>query len=154
MGYTHYWEFRVPKGIKAADLEKSYQQAIADIGKIARVYNKECTKKGELGSRLSGYTAHVGKNAYGGAAINGKGENSHEDFSLREHFKQNLENAFNFCKTARKPYDIVIVACLVILKHRLGNAIIISSDGNASNWIAGTELAKRLTGLKIKNPID
>lgn len=147
MGYTHYWNFKKVRG-KTNDLELQYQRAVKEIGKIARHWN-ECFPSGSL-ERLSGYTAHVKAGSYGGVKLNGKGELSHEDFALREHFTQ---NDGGFCKTARKPYDVVVVAALALLKHRLGDAISVSSDGYAENWEAGVKLARQVTKLKIKNPI-
>lgn len=95
---------------------------------------------------LSGYTAHTKPGQYGGLMINGKGENGHEDFSLREHFSQNESD---FCKTARKSYDVVVTACLIILKHYLKDNITIGSDGGASDWSPGYCLAR--FGAKIDN---
>lgn len=158
MGYTHYFEFKVPKGIKAAILESRYQTAIRECSLIARTWNRECKASGDSDSRLSGYTAHCKPSQnYGGIELNGKGENAHESFNLREHFKQNFEGfgkGFAFCKTARKPYDSVIVACLSVLKHRLGNAVRVSSDGDSTDWESGVNLARRITKLKIQNPIE
>ena len=58
-----------------------------------------------------------------------------------------------FCKTAYKPYDIVVTACLVILQYRLGDAIQVSSDGGAVDWVAGVNLARSVIRCKVPNPI-
>ena len=43
--------------------------------------------------------------------FNGKGEElSHETFYLD---RENSEPLYNFCKTARKPYDLLVMACLI-----------------------------------------
>jgi hypothetical protein len=154
MGYTHYWTFKsAPRG--AADkTEIAYQTAIAECAKIARIYNAECKKELREYDRLSGFSAHTAPNKYGGLEINGKGDQAHEPFTMREHYRQNLEvDAFNFCKTALKPYDVVVTACLAVLKHRLGDLIEVSSDGRAIDWSDGVQLARRITKLKVKNPI-
>lgn len=154
MGYTHYWSFNKPKDSKAKDLEQKYQKAIQEIGKVCRIWNTEIPKgSSDDYMRLSGYTAHVKKDAYKGAHINGKGDYAHEDFTLREHFNQAVKDGGDFCKTAQKPYDTVVVACLAILKYRLGDAIEVSSDGDASDWIDGVALARRCTGRVIPNPL-
>ena len=156
MGYTHYFTFKVPKGIKAAKLEADYQAAILECAKVAKAFNQECSDKGLTDARLAGYTAHTKIGQYGGIELNGKGELAHESFTLREHFKQNLDgfgNGFAFCKTARKPYDTVVVACLSILKYRLGDAIEVSSDGEAGDWVNGVLLARRTLKRKVPNPI-
>jgi hypothetical protein len=159
MGYTHYWTFKKPSLVKGNvdRVEATYKTAIAECAKIARVYNAECKTKGLDGERLSGFTAHTRANKYGGLEINGKADNAHEPFTMREHYRQNfwgLWHGFEFCKTAQKPYDVVVTACLAVLKHRLGDLIDVSSDGRATDWIDGVKLARRITGLKIKNPID
>ena len=43
-----------------------------------------------------------------------------------------MDYIFDSCKTARKPYDIVVCCLLVILKYHLGNMIEVSSDG--ADW--------------------
>lgn len=151
MGYTHYWKFNKPthKIGESQRVETLYQKAIKDCYKAIRRYQREYPKGNKC--RLSGYSAHTSK--YGGIGFNGKGGLAHEDFTMREHYSQNLEHPFNFCKTALKPYDTVVVACLAILKHRLGDLIEVSSDGSALDWRAGVELARAATRLAVKNPI-
>lgn len=151
MGYTHYFTFNKPKGVKASDLEAKYKSALLECAKVAKVYNAECLEREADWERLSGYTAHTKPGAYGGLQLNGKGENAHETFELREHFSEN--EGFGFVKTAMKPYDIVVVACLAILKYRLGNAIDVSSDGRNADWNEGVELARRVIKRQVPNPI-
>lgn len=55
--------------------------------------------------------------------FNGMGENGHETFL----FKLDSEK-FNFCKTARKPYDLPVCKILLVLKHYMPN-LELSSDG-------------------------
>jgi hypothetical protein len=43
----------------------------------------------------------------------------------------------NFCKTARKPYDIAVTASLILAKKIFGDIIKVSSDGNWSDWESG-----------------
>lgn len=144
MGYTHYWTFKTKPNAVA------YARAIRDINKLAR-YKKDI---------LSGYSAHAPVGVYGGALINGIREDSHEDFSLpglpqdaMNPLWQGGRGGFNFCKTAMKPYDVVIVAALAILKYRLGDKIDISSDGTPKDWKEGVNLARKVTRLRIKNPL-
>ena len=73
---------------------------------------------------------------------------------MREHFRDNFEgNEFFFCKTAQKPYDVVVVACLAVLKHRMKDLIVISSDGDSADWWLGVAMARRILKADIKNPI-
>lgn len=140
MGYTHYFTFNKPAKGSAKKAEKLYQLAVKDCAKIIKAYS---TANGGL----SGYTAHTKLGEYGGIEVNGSRENGCEPFVLLEHYRENEE--FNFCKTNRLPYDLVVVACLVALKNRLGDLISIDSDVNSLDWTAGFKLARRV--LKRKN---
>lgn len=143
MGYTHYWGIKKVKGMTKV-LEDRYQKAILECQKVCNAAYKEF-------GGLSGYSAHTKPGVYGGINLNGKGEDGHETFIFREHFN---ENEGNFCKTARKPYDLVVTTCLAILKYRLGEAIYVSSDGDASDWTNGVAYARKILKLKsIKNPL-
>lgn len=144
MGYTHYWEFQKPSKGNTAKLEKNYQQAVKDITKVVTYIKKNVVN-------LSGYTVHCKLGQYGGVNFNGVGSDSHETFYLREHYKQNED--FNFCKTARKGYDIAVCAALAILKYRLGDYVKVSSDGDSRDWKEGIEIAKKVLKRKISNPI-
>jgi hypothetical protein len=150
MGYTHYWTFKAPNKIQGRqiEIENKYQLAVRQCQRIVKAYNK--TKKEEdpkHPDRLSGYSAHTKMNDYLGLEFNGTKELAHETFCLRDHWSKN--EAFNFCKTASKPYDVVVVACLITLHHYLGDELLeVSSDGDASDWQDGLKLAKEVTKIK------
>lgn len=151
MGYTHYWGFKTLDRKKgAADAaEKAYRQAVSDCQRVVRAYQRDAASE----DRLSGYSAHTAIGKYAGLQINGKAYNGHESFDLREHFRQAREDSGkSFCKTARKPYDVVVVACLCILKYRLGPLFSAGSDGCTLEWEAGAQLASRVLDRKIKVP--
>lgn len=164
MGYTHYFEFLIPSGRSTKALELCYQSAVKDCAKIAREYNALCKAKGDDMGRLSGFSAHTKPGEYGGLEINGKEHLKCEAFTLREHFKQNfayendtgtfnMKNGLNFCKTRQFPYDVVVTACLAVLKQKLGNAIRVTSDGDAEAFQLGTELARKILKRKVPNPL-
>ena len=142
MGYTHYWSFVSTRG-KSRKIESLYQKAVLECAQVVRYWY---TRQGGI----SGYTAHTKPGDYGGILFNGKGDNACEDFVLREHFTQN--DNFNFCKTNRYEYDILVVACLAILTYRLGDAIQVSSDGDTSDWAAGVNLAQTVLRRRVKIP--
>ena len=120
MGYTHYW--------KSENLdEKQFNKA---INRMRLVLEKQknilnMPKKKSKDSLL----------------FNGLDDDAHEDFFLA------LNRDFNFCKTARKPYDIPVVACLCILEHFCPNAEV-SSDGHPDEWLDGLLLARKATGIE------
>lgn len=145
MGYTHYWSFKSSRG-QAKKVEENYCLALRQCQRVIKKYNADLkAKDAKHPNRLSGYSVHTKIEAYGGLELNGVGELSHEPFTMREHFS---ENEANFCKTARKPYDTCVVACLIILKHYLGDLIEVSSDGKTSDWIDGLKLAKKVLGIE------
>jgi len=131
------------QGMSMQKLERKFQTAIKRCQKIVSTYYK-------ANGGLSGYSAHTPPGKYGGLNFNGAREEAHETFVVREHFSENL--SFNFCKTAQKPYDVVVIACLIVLKHYLKDAIEVNSDGNCDDWIDGLKLAQRTTGLKLSIP--
>jgi hypothetical protein len=143
MGYTHYYTTVQVKG-RAKQNEAAYQKAIMQCNKVIKGYNKAIKEiDPKHPDRLSGFSAYA--KGYGGLNVNGTEELSHEDFIMREHFNQNESE---FCKTNQKPYDVIVVACLIILKHYLKVAIQVASDGDRSDWIDGLDLAIKFTGLK------
>ena len=141
MGHTHYWQFNKKTASTVLNTRR-YNRTIAKINLVVKRYNELMPKGSDL--RLSGYSAFTSN--YGGVNFNGCRGNDHEAFILRECFNEN--EAFNFCKTARKPYDAVVCAALIILKHYMQDAVEISSDGKASDWSHGLAIAKEITGLK------
>lgn len=117
MGYTHYWEKNEGSKLIIKTFKTKLLKAIEVMGKVVNDNSKLLA--GWDGTGKPTVTKDV-------IRFNGKGEdNSHETFSVAS----NWDGSFDFCKTARKPYDIVVVACLAVLKHFCGNAVRISSDG-------------------------
>ena len=146
MGYTHYWSFKEVDRGEQSKVEALYQKAVDDCKTIIKRYQSQY-EKGSI-ERLSGTTPHAPQ--YMGIDFNGSGSAAHEQFSLRAHYREN--GSFNFCKTAYKPYDKVVVACLCALSHRLGEYVEVSSDGEAADWIPGLLLATQATRLRIRMP--
>jgi len=56
--------------------------------------------------------------------INGIGEGEHEDFVFPG------RPGFNFCKTAGKPYDVVVRQCLAVAQRYFGGQIEITADSD------------------------
>jgi len=69
----------------------------------------------------------------------------HETFSLHI-----IPEEFSFCKTARKPYDLMVCATLLLYWHFFKeHGVKISSDGDLEDWKPAIELVKQVTGLHI-----
>ena len=123
MGYTHYWELN-PNG-KKKDLSGC-------LGKIKEVilqhadiiqYEEDKAKLPLVSNKL--------------IRFNGIGNDGHETFYFEYPPKKKVSYSvdddgfiFAFCKTARKPYDIVVCKCLLILKEYLKEDMKLSSDGD------------------------
>jgi hypothetical protein len=79
--------------------------------------------------------------------FNGYGPDSHETFDWSID-----SSGFGFTKTAYKPYDAVVTACLIHLKQVYGNLVSIGSDGSWADWQEGARLYRNATGLTASEP--
>jgi hypothetical protein len=142
MGYTHYWKIKDQVDVK------KYNKAIEVCALIA----KEGHKSGILadGSGEEG-TAPIIKQGEVGLSFNGIEDNSHETFFLPSSESATKERLSDFCKTARKDYDIYVTACLVALHNILGDDIEVSSDGDAEEFLDGLKLARNILGVDLNN---
>jgi hypothetical protein len=82
----------------------------------------------------------------------GRDDLSHESFDLPRTLdpadyrgKPRRGRYFQFCKTARKPYDVLVTAALVRLAHRFP-AWPIRSDGDPADWRPGMDLCRAVFG--------
>jgi hypothetical protein len=151
VGYTHYWSFVPAAKGQTKQLEATYQAAILEcqkvVGKLAE-WNRETHGS----SLMSGFTAHCTPGQYGGLKIGATQGEGGETFVMREHFNENETQ--DFCKTNRSSYDTAVVACLAILKYRLGDNIQVNSDGSSVEWEDGLLLARNILKRQIPNPIQ
>lgn len=137
MGYTHYWICDMTEDV--------WGDARRDVSKLLRLTN---------GAR-AGHVVPLG-NAFGegdspayedeSISFNGKRADSHETVM----FARSLDTS---CKTARKPYDVIVVACMAVMKDVCGVRFIVHSDGPSDHMRAGTMLAASLLGRTIANPL-
>lgn len=140
MGYTHYWaqpahsseEFDKIGDVVAKIIRLAWMQGSAARGGQVKI----C---GPLGK---------GKPKFLPQSISFNGAEPNFD---HETFKIAARGTHDFCKTARKPYDLVVTACLAYLASRHGWSV--SSDGDASDWEQGVELASEALGEPVPNPL-
>lgn len=95
---------------------------------------------------------------FAGATLNRRacgGDCSHETFYFpRSIPKRDFEQfdskrkdlMFDCTKTAFKPYDLAVNACLIIAKHYLGENILVSSDGELCQWVDAVFLCQKFLG--------
>ena len=150
MGYTHYWR-------QLRDFTDTEWQELTRLTNLIIADNEGI---------LSDGFGEGGKPEVNGEHIwfNGLGEDSHETFRItkKKRAKEDYEEqeaydrqgAFDFCKTAQKPYDKYVVAVLCALYNMAGQKewplgdgkiMSISSDGNTEDWTEGLFHAVRST---------
>lgn len=79
--------------------------------------------------------------------FNGVGDDAHETFRVErvrtlEEWQSPEDLGDNFCKTARKPYDVVVTAALCYLATVAGSHTV-ASDGYGKDFVQGLELARQ-----------
>ena len=80
--------------------------------------------------------------------FNGVGADGHETFVL----EKKGSGGFSFCKTAHKPYDLMVTACLLVYNHYSPDTIELSSDGNNADWEDGVAFVNEILDLGVKAP--
>ncbi len=117
MGYTNYWNFNKVNNTTYASAKK----------RIIKLVQFAISKGYSLGNG-DGENGSIPEMVNGLICFNGIESESHEPFYLANKLSKN-DSSFNFCKTANKEYDAVVVAAILILKDTMKDAIDISSDG-------------------------
>ena len=133
MGYTHYWTHTGFSAEQWAEIKRAAGTLIA---------SSPCKLVYEYDEPRS--SPHID-----GASIrfNGNGENGHETFELRREQQEPT-----FCKTAQKPYDVVVAAILVAARYVAPGVIVVKSDGDEKDWKRGLRFAKRVLGHEVPYP--
>ena len=126
MGYTHYFTIMSDA---TPEMYKAFSDEAHEILRTAEI-NKGIQLADAWGEELSAWQADSEA-----VSFNGFGDDSHETFHVTPN-----NVGFNFCKTAEKPYDSVVVACLIALGRAYGDSVEIRSDGNHSDWAEGSYL--------------
>ena len=147
MGYTSYW--KRPEKLD----EKKFEQFVEEC----KLLHKNLPKTSET---AGGYYKDdeiiiCGGNGEGEpifdkdlVCFNGSEENDmcHETLYIERVKKDDF---FDFCKTARKPYDFFVCACLISFKKIFGSKVDVSSDGGVDDWKPAMEFYEKTTGKKV-----
>ena len=135
IGYTHYYYRNETKHDSG-----KFAAFVADVKKVLALVKKQ-------GIAIAGGNGK-GKPVVNDGLIsfNGseKGGEDHETLYIE---RDGVEN-FNFCKTARKPYDTAVVATLVLYKKHFP-CVKFSSDGDKEEIRDGVELAAKVLDIEI-----
>lgn len=140
MGYTHYYT-KTGKTHDDALRFEMFARGARTIIEYATTHDNIAIADG-MGEINGGWEitdTHV--------SFNGYGADSHETF-----YWGIDADGFNFTKTARKPYDAVVTACLIHLKGCYADAVDIGSDGYWSEWSDGATLYRNALGLTAEAP--
>lgn len=133
MGYTHYW-----RGNESEIDQQAWPEAIADCDKII------AAKTDALNLEVQDDSDHIDFN---GDETRGE---DHEQFVIPRSGAVMQSTGFEFCKTASKPYDDVVTACLA----RLAEAgLQVSSDGTEGEWKQGLDLASSVLSRPLQYPV-
>ena len=173
MGYTHY--YRVARKYD----EKRWGNLIKDVKKLLELpppeYLSISWQSGEP-YQLQTLDDIINSGSASGyynideteISFNGIGEGAHEQFQLyqrmppevferHEDFNKRTTDIdfnhpyFEFTKTARKPYDVVVCCCLILAKMHLRKNISITSDGGLEDgWEAAIKIINDNFSYKTK----
>jgi hypothetical protein len=124
MGYTHYWNLQ-PVGAEQRD---AWRALVADARTILEA---------------PGAPEAADVTLYPDDMIAFEGVPPHETFML-DILGTGREPGDWFCKTARKPYDLLVTAVLLRAKHRLGDRVSLASDGTYADWAPARRLVAEL----------
>ena len=144
MGYTHYWTQSCT--FNATD----WVQIVADVNAILRAAEVTGIVFGDASGDAAESVPDMFKDKDGAHIMfNGLADESHETFSINqkhtplESWQAKDRRGWGFCKTARKPYDVAVTACLIYLESGYPAHYSVSSDGGVDDWQAGLALARR-----------
>lgn len=140
-GYTHYFTW------KQTPDDASIRICVADMNRLIQA-RKNILVSPDLPESTPGSPKLSATNV----DFNGIGENGHEPFVFPYVFPDH--DSFNFCKTAWKPYDEVVTACLLVARdHFPASVLEISSDGSWADWSRGASLYSSVFGRPARNPM-
>lgn len=132
MGYTSYLD-KVP----TTHPQARWDMFVEAVKHVASELPKDVVLKGWDGTGEPKFNENE-------IRFNGDGELSHETFSIDREGR----GGFNFCKTAQKPYDLMVCATMNLYKHFFPE-VEVSSDGDHEDWEPSIELVKEVTGLHL-----
>jgi len=162
MGYTHYWKLPQVSKLDAA----KYNAFVKDVKELmtnlpansesAGGYHEDedLAIRGGLGVKLPEMNSqHVWFNGDNNKNMD------HETFVITadagdEEDSMRWYRGFQFCKTARKPYDLLVCAALLSLEHHFGRRVTqVSSDGDYNDWEPAIKFYRETLKRPVKRSI-
>jgi len=134
MGYTHHWT------ITKRPTKKQWDAIMVEVSKLME------TKTAFKLIRYESDRATPPRLDAEAIRFNGRGENGHETFYL------DRDKSREFCKTVRKPYDVLVTAVLTIVHHFAPDCINVGSDGWPDEWQPAIDFLKEISFEKYEVP--
>lgn len=146
MGYTHYWDVKRPIGKRAWDMICRDARQLFHATDIPLVGYEEEPASDPVVTRDM-------------IRFNGVGDDEYESFVLVPDHDESP-----FCKTARKPYDLIVCAVLIVADHHAPFSIEVTSDGGMegtvddyagphdSEWDDALAFVHKVLGTQYKLP--
>ena len=106
MGYTNYW---TPKSLQPNEIPAQFWDEAEQI--LGKIISKGVILANGNGTVVITDPKQIVDREHGTITLNGFEDLSHETFGLE------FPGDWNFCKTARKPYDIA-VKCILMLAQK------------------------------------
>ncbi|KAJ5355827.1 hypothetical protein N7517_010436 [Penicillium concentricum] len=131
MGYTHYYAII---GWDTPEWQKAWSQIIQDVPNIIKEARVPLSGPTEDDDKITPVVTDSEKGIY----LNGIRGNAHEPFILCK------PGAWTFCKTARKPYDVVVSSILLRIWMLAPKNLDLGSDGDHEDWDEARDLCATL----------
>jgi hypothetical protein len=144
MGYTHYWRFHKEK-LDLENLRGTFKIVSEEVKRLHDCLSDKIVICGGLGTG----TPIINESEVWFNGDEEKGED-HETFCI----EWKGEGGFSFCKTARKPYDLLVCASLLSFHNHFPRDVFqLSSDGGAEDWQEAVDFYNDVSGnFAIPNP--
>ncbi len=157
MGYTHYWTYQPNNIMDTEDVRKRFRKAVEIVKKANNLIKKNpYTHKGQAGGYYDDVPCKIKGGLGEGTPIinesqiwfNGDDKTGmgHETFGI-QWFPSGGKD-FGFCKTNRKPYDVLVCVSLLAMQESFygTGAFTFSSDGDNSDWKTAKNLYTKIVG--------
>lgn len=79
-------------------------------------------------------------------AFNGKDDEGYETFYISI---SDDEDTYNFCKTARKGYDIAVCMTMLSVARHSAKKVVLKTDGTNNDWADAVKRFNMLFGTKV-----
>jgi len=152
MGYTHYWTTK--KRFSKEEREEIISSVIKIINNLPEHSESSGAYYTEFPIAISlendVYTEpliNVNEIVFNGYGVNPDDDLGHESFVYE--FGQ---PKWEFCKTARKPYDYVVQAVLLIMHNVAPDKFRVTSDGFREEWEWSRATASEVLGIELTIP--